>query len=100
MAWCSSRPCSITREATPSRWPMYGRSLPLRVWWAWRRAAYPRARMKRPVSWGPPADDCDADLRLGMALFSHLPFADAMRLARRARGGDTEPAHGFLQAFA
>src|SRR2546422_9408011 len=56
--------------------------------------------MKRPVSKGPPADDCDADLRLGTALFSHLPFADAMGLARRVLVGDTEPAHGFLETFA
>src|SRR5579864_691610 len=40
--------------------------------------------MKRPVSLGPPADDCDADLRLrlGMALFSHLPFTNATSLLR------------------
>ncbi len=56
--------------------------------------------MKRPVSRGPPADDFDADLRLGTALFSHLPFADAMLVPRRFLVGNSEAAHRFFEGFA
>src|SRR5229473_528254 len=55
--------------------------------------------MKRPVRWGPPADDFDVGLWRGTVLFSHLPFADAMRLARRVLVGDTEAANRFLERF-
>lgn len=56
--------------------------------------------MKRPVSMGPPALDFDADLWLGTALFSHLPFADAMLVPRRFLVGNSEAAHRFLEGFA